>query len=288
MLDKKSPKRCNSALSGRIAQLVEQRIENPRVDGSIPSPATTKFSITPFSLQKAGFLFVTSVLLYKYPAPSLLLLCGRKMMKLTSNQQQQLQILAERYNVDLASVEALLDSLKQGNGKMAQFNIPALGGLGQWMQGNMVMLSDMFNNNLKNTVNNLSNDLVNFIDANGLLAPTSNSAATSGSSQTQSQTDASGKTKTQSSGTAANASTWWPADWGSPASTGSQNGTEYAVFPAKQRLAIKTNGDVNLYDTGDNQISGISQYQSNGALGTVMFTSQKGTLKVDDLPKVAA
>ena len=26
---------------GQVAQLVEQRIENPRVDGSIPSPATT-------------------------------------------------------------------------------------------------------------------------------------------------------------------------------------------------------------------------------------------------------
>lgn len=209
-------------------------------------------------------------------------------MKLTSNQQQQLQVLADRYNVDLASVESLLNSLQQGNGKMAQFNIPALGGLGQWMQGNMVMLSDMFNNNLKNTVNNLSNDLVNFIDANGLLAPTDSQQATSTSNQTQSQTDASGNTKTQSSGTATNSKTWWPASWGSPSSTGSQNGTEYAVFPAQQRLAIKTNGSVSLYDTGDNQISGISQFQNNGALGTVMFTSQKGTLKVDDLPKVSA
>jgi hypothetical protein len=209
-------------------------------------------------------------------------------MKLTSNQQQQLQILAERYNVDLASVQALLDALKQGNGRMAQFNIPALGGLGQWMQGNMVMLSDMFNNNLKNTVNNLSNELVKFIDDNGLLAPTDGSHPETHASQTQSQTDASGKTKTQTSGQAANANTWWPTSWGAPAATGSQNGTEYAVFPAKQRLAIKTNGDVKLYDTGDNQISGVSQYQSNGSLGTVMFTSQKGTLKVDDLPKVAA
>jgi hypothetical protein len=30
--------------SGRVAQLVEQGIENPRVGGSIPSPATTAFS----------------------------------------------------------------------------------------------------------------------------------------------------------------------------------------------------------------------------------------------------
>ncbi len=29
-----------SALQGRVAQLVEQGIENPRVGGSIPSPAT--------------------------------------------------------------------------------------------------------------------------------------------------------------------------------------------------------------------------------------------------------
>lgn len=38
-------------------------------------------------------------------------------MKLTSNQQQQLQVLADRYNVDLASAESLLNSLQQGNGK---------------------------------------------------------------------------------------------------------------------------------------------------------------------------
>ena len=32
-----------SALQGRVAQLVEQGIENPRVGGSIPSPATIFF-----------------------------------------------------------------------------------------------------------------------------------------------------------------------------------------------------------------------------------------------------
>ena len=30
---------------GRIAQLVEQRIENPRVVGSIPTPATISFRL---------------------------------------------------------------------------------------------------------------------------------------------------------------------------------------------------------------------------------------------------
>jgi hypothetical protein len=31
---------------GRVAQLVEQRIENPRVTGSIPVPATNKIKLT--------------------------------------------------------------------------------------------------------------------------------------------------------------------------------------------------------------------------------------------------
>ena len=40
---------------GRVAQLVEQGIENPRVGGSIPSPATTKFTITPLAREKWAF-----------------------------------------------------------------------------------------------------------------------------------------------------------------------------------------------------------------------------------------
>src|SRR3954469_15763186 len=36
---------------GRVAQLVEQRTENPRVDGSIPSPATTSNSMNAFAFR---------------------------------------------------------------------------------------------------------------------------------------------------------------------------------------------------------------------------------------------
>jgi hypothetical protein len=43
-------------LAGPVAQLVEQRIENPRVDGSIPSQATKQ---EPLSSQEGnGFFFV--------------------------------------------------------------------------------------------------------------------------------------------------------------------------------------------------------------------------------------
>ncbi len=50
VLDKVRRKRCNSDLFGRVAQSVEQRIENPRVGGSIPPPATKDlFQAVPYS-----------------------------------------------------------------------------------------------------------------------------------------------------------------------------------------------------------------------------------------------
>ena len=39
-LDLESPNRFNTPCSGPVAQSVEQRIENPRVGGSIPPRAT--------------------------------------------------------------------------------------------------------------------------------------------------------------------------------------------------------------------------------------------------------
>ena len=42
---------------GRVAQLVEQGIENPRVGGSIPSPATIRFNDLAHST-RVGFFVV--------------------------------------------------------------------------------------------------------------------------------------------------------------------------------------------------------------------------------------
>jgi hypothetical protein len=47
-----------SALSGPVAQLVEQRIENPRVDGSIPSQATKLEP--PYYLVARGFFIASN------------------------------------------------------------------------------------------------------------------------------------------------------------------------------------------------------------------------------------
>ncbi len=43
-----------SAFHGRVAQLVEQGIENPRVGGSIPSPATILQTAPRLALSLAG------------------------------------------------------------------------------------------------------------------------------------------------------------------------------------------------------------------------------------------
>jgi hypothetical protein len=142
---------------------------------------------------------------------------------------------------------------------MAQFDHPEFAGSGQWMQGGMIMLGDMFNNALKGRVDALCNDITSVLAGQpGLLR--------SGSFQSQSQ--GSGAMQAQGAGMASGQSilfvpdpeaTWWPAELGVPNATGSQNQTRYAYFAAARRLAVKTPGQVWVYDTLDHQIGGFSQ-----------------------------
>ena len=74
---------------------------------------------------------------------------------------------------------------------------------------------------------------------------------------------------------------WWPKDFGSPATSGSQNGMRYAVFPDKRRLIIETDGTTKTYDTGDHRISGVSQQDSQGQ--SLAFASQSGTVDLSSL-----
>jgi len=57
----------------------------------------------------------------------------------------------------------LLGALEQGNGRQAQFNHPDLGGMGQWSQGGMIMVGDMFNQGLKYRVDALCNELAGLL-----------------------------------------------------------------------------------------------------------------------------
>src|SRR6202046_821258 len=71
---------------------------------------------------------------------------------------------ATRHGVSLDVALTLLGALAQGNGRQAQFSHPELGGMGQWSQGGMIMVGDMFNDSLKAKVSGLFDDLT------GLLA----------------------------------------------------------------------------------------------------------------------
>ena len=76
---------------------------------------------------------------------------------------------------------------------------------------------------------------------------------------------------------------WWPKELGNPSTAGAQNGMRYAFFPEARKLLIDRNGQRTTYDTGDNRISGVSSQQSGGAQGSILFSSQHGAVRLEDL-----
>ena len=179
------------------------------------------------------------------------------MQKLTPAGETLVNNLSNRYNISNDAVIHMIVAVNNGGGSMAQFSSPELGGSGQWMRGGMTMVGDMFNNGLRNTVDNLCSEISDAL-ANTQVFPSA-PAGTPGSNQ------------------------WWPGDLGSPFSSGGQNNTRYAVFP--NRLAVESNGQVTVYDTLDHNIGGVSQQQ--GGDNSLTFSSQYGTISVNQLPVVS-
>lgn len=217
------------------------------------------------------------------------------MQKLTPEGQQIINDIAQRYGFSPDAVFSMLQSVINGNGSMAQFNHPEFGGSGQWMRGGMIMLGDMFNNSLKNSVGGLCQELANLIaNQPGLIQTGSFQSQNQGTQQqsnyggNQQQQNGSGPTGPVSlfvPPPAGSSGNWWPAGLQFPNSTGAQNNVRYAYFATIRRLAIEANGHVTLYDTLDHQIGGFSQQQSVG--GSITFTSQYGLVDVSTLPVIS-
>src|SRR5215831_8977025 len=91
------------------------------------------------------------------------------MPQLTSEGQQKVTALAQRYGVSREAVSTLLQALVHGHDTMAQFDHPEFGGRGQWMPGGMVMVGDMFNQALKATVDGLCTELAALLAAAPLM-----------------------------------------------------------------------------------------------------------------------
>lgn len=200
------------------------------------------------------------------------------MTRLTQDGAQAVSDIAGRYGVSMDAAETLVTALANGGGTQAQFSHNELGGMGQWSMGGMTMVGDMFNNGLKATVDGLCTELSNLMNRMQVFKPAAPYQQPMGS---QSQSQSNGSSLFIQGGSFASQ---WPAELGQPSSTGAQNNLRYAVFPQTRRLAIDFGGRVEVYDTGDHMISGVSQQQSGDM--SLTFSSQYGTVRVADLPRV--
>ena len=179
--------------------------------------------------------------------------------------------LSQRHGVSQGVIEHLTMALIAGHTNQAQFNHSELGGMGQWSNGGMIMVGDMFNNGLKHRVDMLCSEIADYIRSGKLSGPKLDRPH-----QSQSQGDGSSFFYQSSSHSSS-----WPNHLGQPSSTGAQNNLRYAFFPASRRLAIDVNGQMTVYDTKDHNIGGFSQQQSGDQ--SLTFTSQHGLVRVADL-----
>jgi Short C-terminal domain len=207
------------------------------------------------------------------------------MRQLSPEGQQVANDLAGRHGFSLDAVTHMLFAVLNGNGRMAQFSHFEFGGGGQWMSGGMTMIGDMFNSNLKWRVDSLCTDISNLLASQpGLLQTGSFQSQSQGGSSFQNQSN--GAPMGQCSFFVPDPEDhFWPQDLGSPSATGSQNSVRYAYFSGARRLAVKTGGEVWVYDTQDHNIGGFSQQQ--GGSGSITFTSQFGTVDLSSLPIVS-
>ncbi len=224
------------------------------------------------------------------------------MRQLSAAGQQVINDIAQRHGFSTDGTISMLDSVINGNGSMAQFSHPDFSGSGQWMRGGMTMVSDMFNNQLKNRVNSLCAELSNLVANQPDLVRSGSFQSQSqngGQNHTQQQASHSGQGNTQQQGQGGfgpaslfvppapgTSGDWWPADLRWPNSTGAQNNVRYAYFAQAHRLVIDLGGTVTVYDTLDHQIGGFSQQQSVG--GTLSFSSQYGLMDVSQLPVISS
>lgn len=243
------------------------------------------------------------------------------MEKLTAEGLEVVNDLAQRYGFSQDAVLHLTFALLKGRGGMAQFNHPELAGSGQWMNGGMMMLGDMFNHGLKARVDGVCRELAAAIASQPELFPRGSFQSQSqsggghqvlvGGAGLQQQASGGGQQMQVSGGLAPMApmgsmapmrpmsfgsaplftpdprDTWWPPELGTPSSSGAQNEVRYAYFPAAGRLAVEVNGQVSVYDTSGHQIAGISsQQQSSG--GGLVFSTGEGSISLAHLAAVGA
>lgn len=201
------------------------------------------------------------------------------MKTLNTDGQQRVNEIAARYNLQPETVESLLNAVIRGNGTMAQFNLPELGGQGQWMRGGMTMVGDMFNNSLRSIVDKLCTELSE-LTTTTVLFESSDDLARESLAHDSASHEAGTRNRFFSE-----PSSSWPAIFGNPTLSGSQNNFRYAYFATVHRLVIEDDGKRTIYDSKHHQITGVSQQQGNAS--SYRFTSQEGQVDLSALEVVS-
>ncbi|GGM76723.1 hypothetical protein GCM10010967_05410 [Dyadobacter beijingensis] len=202
------------------------------------------------------------------------------MKVLSTDGQRKVNEIAARYKLQPETVESLLKAIIHGNGTMAQFNLPELGGQGQWMKGGMTMVGDMFNSSLRANVDKLAGELADLASTTVLFEDREDEQRAA----SQAGIDAP-RGAVKGSGFFSQPSSSWPAVFGNPTSSGSQNNFRYAYFAPVHRLVVEDGGKRTIYDTKHHHITGISQQQ--GAASSYRFTSQEGQVDLSSLEVVS-
>lgn len=186
-------------------------------------------------------------------------------MDKSTSDRRLIAALAQQHHLSEGAVETLFAAVQQGHGSSAQFSHPDLGGMGQWMQGGMVMVGDFSNHRLKAAVADICAAIAAHLRQQAAAQP---------------RPPALGSLFEAAAPSAA----WWPQALGTPSARGAQNEMQYAYFAAQRRLAVRVGQRVTLYDTQDHQISGVSQQQ--GPQQSLAFRSQKGEVALAALPRL--
>lgn len=189
------------------------------------------------------------------------------MKTLTTEGRHIIEETAQKHGLEFQTVEALLDAIVKGHGTMAQFNIPELGGAGQWMKGGMTMVGDMFNHEVKVKVEQVASELSDLVSTRVIYTSEENASSYQSDSEDVKPGHA------------------WPTVFGNPTASGSQNNFKYAYFGPKHRLVVEEDGKRSIYDTKHHHILGISQQQGNGH--SYRFTSQDGDIDLSELTLIS-
>jgi len=177
-----------------------------------------------------------------------------------------IQSVAERYLIDEPVVRRLYDQLKGSCATACRFDIPELGGVGEWSPGHVTGAPGA-DHSLRMRIDGLCSELAALIQGSQTSAP----EALTREAHTA---PASARVDLPAG------DSWWPASFGSPAVSGDKFGMRFAFFPRAKRLLVQQGGRIDAHDTSDDQITGVAEM--TGGTSDLGFNTNRGAVKLDE------